>query len=68
MSIDNECNTPTRFPLFEFTYTHKGRIFSGHIGARDWKDAVEKLASARDNARVTGKTIKQIGDLDESEG
>lgn len=60
VSIDNECNTPVRFPMFEFTYTHKGHTFTGHIGARDWKDAVEKLASARTNARVTGQRVEVI--------
>lgn len=41
-------------------HTHKSHTFTGHIGARDWKDAVEKLASARTNARITGERVKTV--------
>lgn len=60
MSIDRECLTPRMFDYYEFTYTHKGHIFTGHIGAASWNDALEKLASARENARITANTLSLL--------
>lgn len=58
--MSDECNVNYRFPLFEISYTHNDRIYSAHIGAKDWKDAVEKLASLKSNGRITGSHCEII--------
>lgn len=46
-------------PFFSFDYTHEGKVYTGYFGAASFKDAVERLPSIRENARVVGELVSR---------